>query len=84
MIPIPMCFFIRGKIQRHDVCCRSMEGVEGEMKSVLQSYVEDKGRPLGIGFREQVSNWRDPGLARSGTDGISPKADARIANISTI
>ena len=26
------------------------------MKSVLSSCVEDEGRPLGIGFQEQVSN----------------------------
>jgi hypothetical protein len=44
------------RIRGHDVCCRSTEGVEGEMKSVLQSCIEDEGRPLGIGFQEQVSN----------------------------
>ena len=30
------------------------------MKSVLSSCVEDEGRPLGIGFQEQVSNQPEP------------------------
>jgi len=44
------------KIKGQHVCCRSTGGVESEMKSVLYSCVEDEGRPLGIGFQEQVSN----------------------------
>jgi hypothetical protein len=44
------------EIRRQHVCSRGTEGVEGEMKSVLYSCVEDEGRPLGIGFQEQVSN----------------------------
>jgi hypothetical protein len=41
------------------------EGVEGEMKTVLKSCVEDVGRPPGIGFQEQVSKGGDRQAANS-------------------
>ena len=32
----------------------------GEVQAVPESCVEDEGRPLGIGFQEQVSNQPEP------------------------
>ena len=45
----------QGEIRGHDVCCRSTEGVEGEMKSVLPPFLFPSGESRGGGGSPQAA-----------------------------